>query len=63
MAAILIAALAVATIGLSENDLATMRSPGLCQFEDGNPDGSICEWIDPVSGHRYVVDSRNYQSH
>ena len=49
--------------------LVTMAAPALapadapvivCQFEDGNPDGSVCEWVDPGSGAHYQVDSRNY---
>lgn len=33
----------------------------LCQYEDGNPDGHACLWVDPDTGDGYVVTSENYQ--
>jgi hypothetical protein len=33
----------------------------VCQFEDGNPDGSPCVWTDPGTGATYDVDSSNYR--
>lgn len=38
-----------------------VRLVPLCQYEDGNPDGSTCNWIDPETRHWYRVDSRNYR--
>lgn len=32
----------------------------ICQFEDGNPDGKTCLWIDPDTGKGYVSLSENY---
>lgn len=33
----------------------------LCQFEDGNPDGKTCLWVDPDTGKGYVSLSQNYR--
>jgi hypothetical protein len=33
----------------------------VCTYEDGNPDGSSCTWVDPDTGTRYEVDSSNYR--
>lgn len=32
-----------------------------CQFEDGNPDGKPCLWIDPDTGKGYVSLSESYR--
>jgi hypothetical protein len=32
-----------------------------CEFEDGNPDGRPCLWIDPDTGNGYYVESDNYR--
>lgn len=32
-----------------------------CQFEDGNPDGSACDWTDPDTGAVFHVESHNYR--
>lgn len=33
----------------------------VCQFEDGNPDGRTCLWIDPGTGQGFVSLSENYR--
>ena len=33
----------------------------VCLFEDGNPDGKTCLWIDPRTGKGYVSLSENYR--
>lgn len=33
-----------------------------CEYEDGNPDGSVCLWVDPDTGEGYVNDSQNYRA-
>lgn len=33
----------------------------VCQYEDGNPDGSACVWTDPGTGTAYFVKSENYR--
>lgn len=32
-----------------------------CAYEDGNPDGRPCVWVDPDSGNAYLNDSANYR--
>jgi hypothetical protein len=32
-----------------------------CEYEDGNTDGTVCNWQDPDSGRWYAVDSENYR--
>lgn len=32
-----------------------------CDEEDGRRDGRACVWVDPDTGDRYYVDSKNYR--
>ena len=32
-----------------------------CQFEDGNPDGNPCLWVDHDTGRSYVSLSEGYR--
>lgn len=54
-------------IGLGELYIArasadrVMVEVSTCQYEDGNPDGMPCMWIDPDSGEGYLVSSENYR--
>lgn len=32
-----------------------------CDYEDGNPDGRPCLWLDPDTGRAYVNDGSNYR--
>lgn len=32
-----------------------------CQYEDGNPSGEVCLWIDADTGDGYIVTSENYR--
>ncbi len=33
----------------------------VCDYEDGNTDGSPCVWVDEPTGMAYYVDSENYR--
>lgn len=41
-------------------ETAWVETP-FCLFEDGNPDGKTCLWIDPGTGQGYVSLSTNYR--
>ena len=32
-----------------------------CAYEDGNPNGMPCLWVDPDTGDAYYVESENYR--
>jgi hypothetical protein len=32
-----------------------------CVYEDGNPNGQPCLWVDPDTGNAYYVASENYK--
>lgn len=33
----------------------------VCEYEDGNANGTPCNWTDPDTGTVYYVDSSNYR--
>ncbi|CAN5353219.1 hypothetical protein BH11ACT6_BH11ACT6_01790 [soil metagenome] len=52
-------AITAALFGASAPAIAAPPLPS-CQFEDGNTDGSACDWTDPDTGAIFRVESHNY---
>ena len=44
-------------------DLRALERPSVpfCLYEDGNPNGKPCLWVDPDTGAMYHVESENYR--
>jgi hypothetical protein len=59
LALALASAIAIAVApAANADDARVMVEMNYCQFEDGNPDGRPCLWVDPDTGRGYVNAGR-----
>lgn len=57
----MILAAPIVVVGLFFGDQASAGPLPACQYEDGNPDGLPCAWVDPHTGNVFIVTSENYR--
>lgn len=56
-----IAITSIALFGVVTPATAQAYTPHtVCEYEDGNTNGTPCTWTNPRTGIAYDVDSRNY---
>jgi hypothetical protein len=55
-----VTALVAALVAFGALSLASPGELPKCEFEDGNPNGKKCLWVDPDTGKSFVSLSENY---